>query len=34
MILGYEALSSANPLLIVCDISYYCKDGTYRDKKA
>ena len=32
--LGYDALSVANPRLIVCDISGYGNDGPYRDKKA
>jgi itaconate CoA-transferase len=32
--LGREALSQANPSLIVCDISGYGDDGPYRDKKA
>ena len=32
--LGYEALSVANPGLIVCDISGYGNNGPYRDKKA
>jgi crotonobetainyl-CoA:carnitine CoA-transferase CaiB-like acyl-CoA transferase len=32
--LGYEALSSRKPGLIVCDISGYGADGPYRDKKA
>ncbi len=32
--LGYDALSAANPRLIVCDISGYGNDGPYRDKKA
>ncbi len=32
--LSHEALSAANPRLIVCDISGYGADGPYRDKKA
>ena len=32
--LGYDALRSAFPRLIVCDISGYGNDGPYRDKKA
>jgi itaconate CoA-transferase len=32
--LGFDALSAANPQLIVCDISGYGDDGPYRDKKA
>lgn len=32
--LSYEALSEANPKLIVCDISSYRSDGPYRNKKA
>ena len=32
--LSYDALSGANPRLIVCDISGYGADGPYRDKKA
>jgi itaconate CoA-transferase len=32
--LSWDALSSANPRLIVCDISGYGADGPYRDKKA
>jgi crotonobetainyl-CoA:carnitine CoA-transferase CaiB-like acyl-CoA transferase len=32
--LGWEALSSKHPRLIVCDISGYGEDGPYRDKKA
>ncbi|MBI2314096.1 MAG: CoA transferase [Betaproteobacteria bacterium] len=32
--LSFEALSEANPRLIVCDISGYGCDGPYRDKKA
>lgn len=32
--LGFDALSAANPRLIVCDISGYGADGPYRDKKA
>jgi itaconate CoA-transferase len=32
--LSYEALRAAHPRLIVCDISGYGDDGSYRDKKA
>jgi len=32
--LGFEALSTQHPRLIVCDISGYGEDGPYRDKKA
>src|ERR1700722_4573939 len=32
--LSYEALSEANPKLIVCDISGYGSNGPYRNKKA
>ena len=32
--LGYDALSTKYPKLIVCDISGYGADGPYRDKKA
>ena len=32
--LGYAALSTIHPGLIVCDISGYGEDGPYRDKKA
>jgi crotonobetainyl-CoA:carnitine CoA-transferase CaiB-like acyl-CoA transferase len=32
--LGFEALSTLHPRLIVCDISGYGEDGPYRDKKA
>ena len=32
--LGFDDLSTANPQLIVCDISGYGEDGPYRDKKA
>ena len=32
--LSFDALSAANPQLIVCDISGYGDDGPYRDKKA
>jgi len=32
--LSYEALSPAQPRLIVCDISGYGDDGPFRDKKA
>ncbi|MGJ7488111.1 CaiB/BaiF CoA transferase family protein [Variovorax sp. LT2P21] len=32
--LGYDALQSRHPSLIVCDISGYGGDGPYRDKKA
>jgi crotonobetainyl-CoA:carnitine CoA-transferase CaiB-like acyl-CoA transferase len=32
--LGYDALSTLHPRLIVCDISGYGNDGPYRDKKA
>ena len=32
--LGYEALKKDHPKLIVCDISGYCDNGPYRDKKA
>ncbi|GAC1389422.1 MAG: CaiB/BaiF CoA-transferase family protein [Variovorax sp.] len=32
--LGYDALRTAHPRLIVCDISGYGQDGPYRDKKA
>ncbi|HSW16404.1 MAG TPA: CaiB/BaiF CoA-transferase family protein [Ramlibacter sp.] len=32
--LGYEELSAANPMLVVCDISGYGNDGPFRDKKA
>jgi len=32
--LSFDALSAANPKLIVCDISGYGDDGPYRDKKA
>jgi len=32
--LSYEALKTAHPRLIVCDISGYGEDGPYRDKKA
>ena len=32
--LGFDDLSTANPKLIVCDISGYGEDGPYRDKKA
>lgn len=32
--LDYDALSAANPKLIVCNISGYGPDGPYRDKKA
>lgn len=32
--LGYEALQTTHPHLIVCDISGYGNDGPYRDKKA
>src|SRR6476620_1498040 len=31
--LSYEALKEKYPRLIVCDISGYGSDGTYRDKK-
>lgn len=32
--LGYDALRTVHPKLIVCDISGYGDDGPYRDKKA
>jgi crotonobetainyl-CoA:carnitine CoA-transferase CaiB-like acyl-CoA transferase len=32
--LGFEALHTQHPALIVCDISGYGDDGPYRDKKA
>ena len=32
--LGFNDLCTANPKLIVCDISGYGEDGPYRDKKA
>ncbi|MGH8714994.1 MAG: CaiB/BaiF CoA transferase family protein [Casimicrobiaceae bacterium] len=32
--LSYAALSAAKPSLVVCDISGYGEDGSYRDKKA
>lgn len=32
--LGYDALATYYPRLIVCDISGYGEDGPYRDKKA
>ncbi|CAM3531992.1 CaiB/BaiF CoA-transferase family protein [Polaromonas hydrogenivorans] len=32
--LSYEALSALKPGIIVCDISGYGSDGSYRDKKA
>src|SRR5512140_1427833 len=32
--LGHEALRTAHPRLVVCDISGYGEDGPYRDKKA